>query len=85
MQFVQFIMLASLVMFASAQCNGTWSPSPGSSFVLSWEVSDDGLSVDFNVSVTTAANTWVAVGFSATRSMVSFCTLNCHYFLITGT
>ena len=62
-------------MIASAQCNGTWSPSPGSSYVLSWVVSDDGLSVDFNVSVTTAANTWVAVGFSATQSMVRSCTL----------
>ena len=74
MQFLQIILLASLVMFASAQCNGTWSPSPGSSYVLSWEVSDDGLSVDFNVSVTTAANTWVAVGFTGTRNMVSSCT-----------
>ena len=71
-------------MFASAQCSGTWSPT-ATSYVLSWEVSDDGLSVDFNVSVTTAANTWVAVGFSATRSMVSSYTLSCHYFLISGT
>ena len=58
-------------MFASAQCSGTWSPSASSSYVLSWEVSDNGLSVEFNVSVTTSANTWVAVGFSATSSMVS--------------
>ena len=71
MHFLQVIVLASLVMFASAQCSGTWSPSASSSYVLTWEVSDDGRSVEFNVSVTTAANTWVAVGFSATRSMVS--------------
>ena len=81
MQFLQVFVLASLVMFASAQCSGTWSPSATSSYVLTWIVSDDGLSVDFNVSVTTGANTWVAVGFSATRSMVSSCTLNCYYCL----
>ena len=72
MQYLQVIVLASLVMFASAQCTGTWSPSATSSYVLTWEVSDDGLSVDFNVSVTTATNTWCAVGFSATASMVSY-------------
>ena len=82
MNFLQIIVLASLVMFASAQCSGTWSPSATSSYVLSWIVSDDGLSVDFNVSVTTGANTWVAVGFSATRNMVSSHTLNCHRYLI---
>ena len=59
-------------MFASAQCTGTLSPSATSSYVLTWEVSDDGLSVDFNVSVTTATNTWCAVGFSGTASMVSY-------------
>ena len=58
-------------MFASAQCTGTRTAS---SYMLSWEVSYDGLSVEFNVSVTTAANTWVAVGFTATLSMVSSCT-----------
>ena len=71
MHFLQVIVLASLIMFASSQCSGTWSPSASSSYVLTWEVSDDGRSVEFNVSVTTAANTWVAVGFSATSSMVS--------------
>ena len=71
MQFFQVIVLASLVMFASAQCNGTRTAS---TYMLSWEVSYDGLSVEFNVSVTTAAITWVAVGFSATRDMVSSCT-----------
>ena len=78
MQALQVIWLASLVVFASAQCSGTWSPSATSSYVLSWIVSDDGLSVDFNVSVTTGANTWVAVGFSTTRSMVSFNGFNSH-------
>lgn len=58
-------------------CSGTWTAS---SYKLSWEVSDDGLSVEFNVSVTTASNTWVAVGFSATHSMVRSCTWNCHYY-----
>ena len=71
MQFLQIIVLASLVMFANAQCSGTRTAS---SYMLSWEVSYDGVSVEFNVSVTTAANTWVAVGFSATLSMVSSCT-----------
>ena len=66
-------------------CSGTWSPSAASPYILTWVVSDDGLSVDFNVSVTTAANTWVAVGFSATRSMVSSYILNYHYCLISGT
>ena len=78
MQFLQVIVLASLVMFVRAQCNGTWSPSATSSYVLTWIVNDDELSVDFNVSVTTAANTWLAVGFSATRSMVSFNAFYCH-------
>ena len=66
-------MLASLIMFASAQCTGT---RMAGSYMLSWEVSDDGISVEFNVSVTTAADTWVAVGFSATLSMVSSATLS---------
>ena len=78
MHFLQFIVLASVVMFASAQSNGIWSSSPTSSYVLTWVVSDDRLSVDFNVSVTTAANTWVAVGFSATQNMVSINALKCH-------
>ena len=78
MPFPQVIILASLVMFASAQCSGTWSPSATSSYVLTWIVSDDRLSVDFNVSVTTAASTWVAVGFSATLSMVNSSVFSCH-------
>ena len=57
-------------MFASAQCSGTWSPSAMSSYVLSWEVSSDGLSVRFTVTVPTTG--WAAVGFSATPSMVSY-------------
>ena len=72
MHFLQVIVLASLVMFASAQCSGTWSPSAMPSYVLSWEVSSDGLSVRFNVTVPTTSNTWAAVGFSATASMVSY-------------
>ena len=71
MQFLQVVVLASLVMFASAQCSGTWTAS---SYRLSWEVSDDGVSVEFNVSVTTGSNMWVAVGFSGTPNMVSSCT-----------
>ena len=70
MQILQVILLASLVMFASAQCSGTWSPSAMSSYVLSWEVSSDGLSVRFNVTVPTTG--CAAVGFSATPSMVSY-------------
>ena len=53
MQFLQAVVLASLVMFASAQCTGTWSPSAMPSYLLSWEVSNDGLSVRFNVTVPT--------------------------------
>ena len=57
-------------MFASAQCSGTWSPSAMPSYVLSWEVSSDRLSVRFNVTVPTTG--WAAVGFSTTASMVSY-------------
>ena len=72
MQFLQVIVLASLIMFASAQCSGTWSPSAVPSYLLSWEVSKDGLSVRFNVTVPTTTNTWTAVGFSPIPSMVSY-------------
>ena len=51
MQFLQAVVLASLVMFASAQHTGTWSPSAMPSCLLSWEVSNDGRSVRFNVTV----------------------------------
>ena len=53
------MVLLSLVMFTTTQCNETWSPLVRSVYVVIWIVSDDGLSVDFNVSVTTAANYFV--------------------------
>ena len=85
MQFLQVIVLVNLIMFASAHCSGTWSPSAMPSYVLSWEVSNDGLSVRFNVTVPTTTNTWAAVGFSPIPSMVSYLstlvmTKDCFYY-----
>ena len=86
MQFLQVIVLVNLIMFASAHCSGTWSPSTMPSYVLSWEVSNDGLSVRFNVTVPTTTNTWAAVGFSPIPTMVSYLstlvmTIDCFYYL----
>lgn len=71
MELLQVILLTTLTALVSSQCTGTLSPSDHSSYVLTWEVNDDRTTVDFNVSVTTPANTWVAVGFSASSIMVS--------------
>ena len=51
-------------------CDGQFTATDGS-YVFSWSVQSNGMYVDCNVSVNTAANTWVAVGFSENRIMVN--------------
>ena len=51
-------------------CDGQFTDTAGS-YVFSWSLQSNGRYVDCNVSVDTAANTWVAVGFSENRIMVN--------------
>ena len=51
-------------------CDGQFIATQGS-YVFSWSLQSNGMYVDCTVSVDTAANTWVAVGFSEDRAMVN--------------
>ncbi|XP_019862330.1 PREDICTED: uncharacterized protein LOC109590933 [Amphimedon queenslandica] len=59
---------SALAQQANCSTEGQFT-APAGSYVFSWSLQSNGMYVDCNVSVNTADNTWVAVGFSEDRFM----------------
>lgn len=72
MELKVFIFIASLIAACSCSgdnCTGSGVMTAGS-YVFQWSVQPNQRYLDVNVTVNTALNTWVAVGFSADTFMV---------------